>query len=114
MDIHTLGTGIWLIHSVPHYPPYPNQTNGDPHTGRRYLAYPFSSSLSTLSKPNIWIATHRAQVFGLFIQFLIIHLIQTKQMEIHTLAAFPKIISKLKVEFKNFNFKLIFSDMDKA
>ena len=103
MDIHTPGTGIWLIRSVPHYPPYPNLTYGYPHTGHRYLAYPFRSSLSTLSKPNtgyshtghrylaypfcfslsrlfkpnIWISTHRAQVFGLSILFLIIHVIQT-------------------------------------
>ena len=84
MDIHTPGTGIWLIHSVFHYPGYSNLTYGYPHTGHRYLAYPYCSSLSTLFKPNIWISTHWAQVFGLFIQFLIIRLIQTKQMEIHT------------------------------
>ena len=27
---------VWLIHSVPHYPPFPNETYGYPHTGQRY------------------------------------------------------------------------------
>lgn len=27
---------IWLIHSVPHYPPFPNESYAYPHTGQRY------------------------------------------------------------------------------
>ena len=27
---------LWLIHSVPHYPPHPNETYSYPHTGHRY------------------------------------------------------------------------------
>eukprot|EP00088_Acartia_fossae_P003995 TRINITY_DN11712_c1_g1_i2.p1 TRINITY_DN11712_c1_g1~~TRINITY_DN11712_c1_g1_i2.p1 ORF type:complete len:426 (-),score=78.58 TRINITY_DN11712_c1_g1_i2:166-1443(-) len=29
-------SGVWMIHSVPHFPPYPNQSYGFPHTGHRY------------------------------------------------------------------------------
>ena len=29
-------SGVWMIHSVPHFPPYPNQSYGYPHTGHRY------------------------------------------------------------------------------
>ena len=28
-------SSIWLIHSVPHYPPYPNETYSYPHSGLR-------------------------------------------------------------------------------
>ena len=27
---------IWLIHSIPHYPPFPNETYSYPRTGQRY------------------------------------------------------------------------------
>ena len=29
-------SSIWLIHSVPHYPPFPNETYSYPHTGLLY------------------------------------------------------------------------------
>lgn len=39
---------LWLVHSVPHYPPFPNETYGYPSTGHRYgqtaicVSYPSS------------------------------------------------------------------------
>ena len=29
-------SGVWMIHSVPHFPPYPETSYGYPHTGHRY------------------------------------------------------------------------------
>jgi len=38
---------IWLIHSVPHYPPFPNESYSYPHTGQRYGQTAMCISLDT-------------------------------------------------------------------
>jgi len=40
---------LWLIHSVPHYPPFPNETYGYPLTGQMYGQTAICISLSTNS-----------------------------------------------------------------
>jgi deoxyribonuclease-2 len=48
--------GLWLIHSVPHYPPFPNETYGYPHTGQRYgqsalcISTPTTTNLETIGR----------------------------------------------------------------
>jgi len=44
---------VWLIHSVPHYPPYPNQTYGYPHTGHRYGQSYMCQSVPTATLDSI-------------------------------------------------------------
>ena len=40
---------IWLIHSIPHYPPFPNESYAYPHTGQRYGQTAMCISISSTS-----------------------------------------------------------------
>ena len=53
------GGAVWLIHSVPHYPPYPNETYGYPHTGLLYGQTAMCLSLDASQVANITRSTIR-------------------------------------------------------
>jgi len=46
-------SAVWMIHSVPHFPPYPNQSYGYPHTGHRYGQSYICLSLPTASLESV-------------------------------------------------------------